>query len=235
MHLDQIEDAKIYYRLAAQAADEVDNHALKATALGREGFLPVYQGNPYEALPLLRAAYTLAEESTTGQTKAWIAMMEAEALSRIEGKKEECLSMLEKVEGVFCEENARIEAAPNKDDRKWTGFNQPTLIGYKGTCFLHLRQPEKARSLLLTTLETLPPGPTRRRSLVLTDLALSHVQSQEIEEACETATLALVYTAQSKSPRSLQRLRHFQKALQPWRNLACVRRFTSAMKILETA
>ncbi len=231
--MDRIEDARNFYRLAGRAADEVDNRALKATAIGREGFLPVSLGKPYEALPLLREAYALAEKSTTGQTKAWVAMMEAEALARIEGKKEECLTMLKRVEEVFHEENTGIEEAPNKDDRKWTGFTQPTLIGYKGTCFLHLRRPEEARSMLLTTLDTLPPGPTRRRSLVLTDLALSYVQSREIEEACETATLALVYTAQSKSPRSLQRLKHFQKTLQPWRNLACVRRFANAMKILE--
>ncbi len=233
--MDRIEDARIYYRLAMRAADEVDNHALKATALGREGFLPIYLGKPAEALPLLKEAYTLADESTTGQTKAWVAMMEAEALARIEGKEEECLSTLKKVDDVFHEEHAKIEEAPNRDDRKWTGFNQPTLIGYKGTCFLHLHQPEEARSMLLITLDTLPPGPTRRRSLILTDLAMSYVQSQEIEEACKTATLALVYTAQAKSPRSLQRLKHFQKMLQPWRNLACVRRFANAIKILETA
>ncbi len=232
--LDRIEDAKIYYRLATQAADEVDNRALKATALGREGFLSVYQGTPHEALPLLKGAYTLAEKGATGQTKAWIAMMEAEALSRMEGKKKECLSTLVKVEDIFYEENADLEIAINKGEKKWTGFNQPTLTRYKGECLLHLRQPEEARSMLLTTLEMLPPGPTSRRSLVLTDLAISYVQSQEIEDACENATLALVYTAQSKSLRSLQHLKHFLKMLQPWRNLACVRRFTNAMKILET-
>jgi tetratricopeptide (TPR) repeat protein len=232
--MDRIEDARNYYRLAIRAADEVDNRALKATAIGREGFLPVSLGKPYEALPLLREAYALAEKSTTGQTKAWVAMMEAEALARIEGEKEECLTVLKRVEEVFHEENTGMEEGPNKDDRKWTGFTQPTLLGYKGTCLLHLHQPEEARSLLLTALDTLHPGPTRRRSLVLTDLALSYVQSREIEEACEMATLALVCTAQSKSPRSLQRLKHFKKTLQPWRNLACVRRFANAMNILES-
>lgn len=233
--MDMIEDARSYYKLASRAADEVDNRALKATALGREGFLPIYLGKPYDSLPFLREAYILAEKNTTGQTKAWIAMMQAEALARIEGKKEECLSMLKRVEDVFHKENTEVEEAPNRDDRRWTGFTEPTLIGYKGTCFLHLHQPEEARSMLLSTLDTLPPGPTRRRSLVLTDLALSYVQSREIEQACETAALALIYTAQSKSPRSLQRLKHFRKALQPWRNLACVRRFANAMKMLEAA
>lgn len=231
--LDKIDDAKIYYRLAASAAEEVENRALKATALGREGFLPVYQGKPDEALPLLRAAYTLAEKSTTGVTKAWVAMMEAEALSRIEGKEKECLSALQKVEDIFHTEDENKEIVPSQDDRKWTGFNHPTLIGYKGACFLHLRQPEEARSMLLATLEQLAPGPTRRRSLILTDLALSYIQNQEIEEACNIATQALIITAQAKSLRSLQRLQNFQKMLRPWRNLACVRRLHNSMKIVE--
>lgn len=231
--LDKIDDAKIYYRLAASAAEEVGNCALKATALGREGFLPVYQGKPDEAFPLLREASTLAEKSTTGITRAWIAMMEAEALSQIEGKEKECLSLLHKVEEIFYDENANKETVPNQDDRKWTGFNHSTLIGYKGACFLHLRQPEEARSMLLATLEQLIPGPTRRRSLILTDLALSYIQNQEIEEACNIATQALTYTAQAKSLRSLQRLKSFQKMLQPWRNLACVRRLHNSMRIVE--
>jgi tetratricopeptide (TPR) repeat protein len=231
--LDNIEEAKAYYRLGARAAEEVDNHPLQATALGREGFLPVYLGKPQEALPLLHEAENLADERVTGQTKAWISMMEAEALARIDGKKEACLSVLKKVDAIFYEEAADLEEAPNRDDRKWTGFTLPTLTGYKGTCFLHLHQPEEARSMLLIALGDLPPGPTRRRSLILTDLATAYLQSQEIEEACNTATQALVYTAQSKSSRSLQRLRNFQKTLRPWRDLASVRRFNSAMKILE--
>ncbi|MGH2479784.1 MAG: hypothetical protein ACRDHW_09035, partial [Ktedonobacteraceae bacterium] len=105
----------------------------------------------------------------------------------------------------------------------------------KGACFLHLHQPEQARSLLMVTLEQLATGPTKRRALILADLALSYVQSQEIEEACNIATQALVAAAQSKSVRSLQRLKTFQKTLRPWRYLACVRRFHSTMKIVEAS
>lgn len=231
--LDNIAEARNYYRLAARAAEEVENHALRATALGREGFLPVYGGQPQNALPLLQQAETLAQEQVTGQTKAWLAMMEAETLARIEGMQKDCLSVLKKVDEMFYEENTSWEEVPNRDDRKWTGFNLPTLTGYKGTCFLYLHQPEEARSMLLVALKDLPAGPTRRRSLILGDLATSYLQSQEIEEACHTATEALVCTAQSKSARSLHRLRMLQKALRPWRDLACVGRFHSAMKLVE--
>jgi tetratricopeptide (TPR) repeat protein len=233
--MDQIDDAQGYYKLAARAAREVDNHALQATALGREAFLPVIQGQPERALPLLREVVTLSEGKTTGQTRAWLTMMEAEALARVEGQKEACLLTLRKVDDLFYEQTQEREDAPNKDDRRWTGFNQSTLIGYKGSCYLSLHQPEEARSMLLTTLETLSPDLTHRRSLILSDLAVSYIQSQEIEEACSVATQALILTAQSKSPRSLQRLKSVQQSLSPWRNLACVRRFSNAMKMLNNA
>lgn len=233
--MDQLDHAQGYYTLAARAAQEVDNHVLQATALGREAFLPVTQGQPERALPLLREALTLAEGKITGHTRAWMTMMEAEALARMEGQKDACLSTLRKVDDLFYEQAPELEEAPNRDDRKWTGFSQPTLVGYKGTCYLYLHQPEEARSMLLITLETLPPGPTRRRSLLLSDLAISYIQSREIEEACSVATQALILTAQSKSPGSLQRLKNVRQSLAPWRNLACVRRFLNAMNMVNNA
>ena len=96
--MEDLEGARTYYQLAARAAKEGKNSTLQAIALAREGFLPVEHGNPYEALPPLRAAYALAETNATRETKAWIRMMQAEALARIGSKKEECLDVLKKVE-----------------------------------------------------------------------------------------------------------------------------------------
>jgi len=114
------------------------------------------------------------------------------------------VSFYAKKSGVFRQEKA--EEAPDKDDRKWTGFTRPALIGYKETCFLDLHQPEEARSMLWITLDTLP--------LVLRaglpDLALFSVQSREVKEACETATSHWFIQLNQ-----LQRLRHFQKRFSP--------------------
>lgn len=218
--------AKAYYQLAIETAQEVDNHALKAVALGRKGFLAIYN-NEYEyALPALREAFSLAENTTTGKTKSWVKMMEAEALSNLR-KKNECLSALEKTEQVFDQDRS-----PTGEDKGWTGFTQSTMTGYKGICYVHLRLPKEARSLLQTALEGLPIGPTRRKALTLTDLATTYVQEKEIEEACKMATQALVCTAQTKSSRAVTKLLEFQQELQGWKDVACVKRFNSQLKLI---
>jgi transcriptional regulator with XRE-family HTH domain len=230
---DKRERAKTCNKLAIRAAKEGKNNLLQAMALAREGFSPVYQGNPHEALSPLHAAYALAEKNATGKTKSWMMMMEAEALASMGGKKKECVDLLNKVEETFYEENTDSEEIPNRDDKKWTGFHQATLARYKGECFLNLHEPVEARSLLLKALENLPLGPTHRHARTAADLASSYIQSQEIEIACDTAIQALGYAAQAKSPGALQHLRKVQQDLHPWQSLACVKRFSNAMRIVE--
>ena len=98
---------------------------------------------------------------------------------------------------------------------------------------MDLHEPEEARPLLLSSLVNLSPGPTRNRSLLLANLALSYVQSQEIEVACDTTTQALVCAAQAKSLRALKRLRQVQQELRPWQSVAGVKRFSRAMRAVE--
>jgi tetratricopeptide (TPR) repeat protein len=220
--------AETYYTLAIELAHEVDNHALKAIALGRTGFLSIYNGKYEKALPTLREAFSLAEGTTTGKTKAWIAMMEAETLSNLK-RKNACFSMLEKTESVF--EQDRI---PDGADKHWTGFTQSTMAGYKGICYMRLELPTNAQPLLNAALEALPPGPTRRKALVLSDLATTYVQQKEVEKACEVATQALLCAAQTKSSRALTRIQEFQKRLQEWRDTKYVKRFNEYMKVIDS-
>lgn len=218
--------AEAYYTLAIELAHEVDNHALKAIALGRTGFLSIYHRKYEKALPMLREAFSLAEDTTTGKTKAWIAMMEAEALSNLK-RKNACFSTLEKTESVF--EQERI---PDGADKHWTGFTQSTMAGYKGICYVRLELPGNAQPLLNAALEALPVGPTRRKALVLSDLATTYVQQNEVENACEIATQALLCAAQTKSSRALARLLEFQKGLQKWKDTRYVKRFNDHIRIM---
>lgn len=213
------ETAESYYTLAIETAQEVDNHALQAIALGRKGFLSIYSGEYEKALPILQESVSLAANTTTGKTKSWIAMMEAEALSNLK-RKDACFAALERTEAVFDQGESLIE-----EDKHWTGFTYSTMVGYKGICYTHLRLPYEAQSMLRIALDTLPLGPTRRRSLILTDLATTYVQQKEIEEACKIASQALLCAAQTKSTRALNKLWNFQKTLTEWKNVACVKQF----------
>ncbi len=228
--MENLEGAKAYYQLAARAAKESQNSTLQSIVLAREGFLPVEHGDPRQALLPLQVACTVAETSAPGKTQAWIMMLEAEALAKIDGKKQQCLDTLKKLEEAYYSESSSRDS--KYADPRWTGFQPARMLRYKGRCYLDLREPEEARSLLFASLADLPTGPTRNRSTILVDLALSYVQSREIEEACETATQALVCAVQARSPRALQALRKVQQELHPWHSLACVKRLNNTVKMV---
>lgn len=218
--------AEAYYTLAIEAAQEAKNDALWALALGRKGFLPIYNGQFEKALPVLQKASTLAKQTTTGQSKSWLVTMKAEALAHLH-RKSDCFAALDQANAFLTLD------ATTGSDVYWTGFNETTLAGYKGVCYTLLHMPDAAQSVLRTSLAALPPGPTRRKSIVLTDLALTYVQQEEIEEACRIAMESLEIAAQAKSTRALQRLRTLQAELKPWRDHASVRRLEKQLKIVK--
>lgn len=219
--------ADAYYTLAIEAAQEVDDRALWAIALGRKGFLSIYNGEFQKALPFFQEAYGLAEQTTTGKSKSWLTMMESEALSHLK-RKDDCFATLEKTERVFDQDRS-----PTGVDKHWTGFSRSTLTGYKGVCYMRLQLPGEAQSLLRASLDELSPGPTRRRSIILTDLALTYLQQKKVEEACEVASQALLCAVHTKSTRALQRLRNFQNELRTWKTLPCVKRFNEQLRIVQ--
>lgn len=224
--MDQLESAEAYYTLATETAREVDDPTLQATALGRKGFLFVYTGRYEKALPYFQKAFSLAGNTATGNCQSWLAMMEAEALSYMK-RKDACFSALEKTEQVF--DN------PTREEKGWILFTDTKMKGYKAACYVRLQLPDKAQPLLLAALSRLSPGPTHRRSLLLSDLATTYLQQKQIEEACDAASQALTCAAQAKSSRSLRRLRDFQSGLREWKDVASVKQFNKYLKIIRQA
>ena len=155
-------------------------------------------------------------------------MMEAETLSNLK-KKDDCLFTLEKTEEVFDQDRS-----PTGEDKHWTGFTYATMMGYKGSCYIRLQLPHEAQSMLNTALNDLPSGPTRRKSLLLSELALTYIQQKEIEEACKIASQALLCAAQTKSPRALKSLKDIQRELRGWRDTSYVKRFNHHLNFVKS-
>lgn len=204
-----------YYKVSIEAAQEANNHALHAVAVGRMSFLPVYSGHAPEALALLQKAHRLAKASATPITRSWLAVVEAEALANMQDEIG-CLKALEYAEHAA--DQARAE-----EDLYWTGFDHSRLAGYTGVCYIRLQRPESALQALHTALTHLKPEAHRRRSTLLTDLATAYVQQGEIVEGCELASQALSITKQTRSAMVLQRIHDFRRHLEPWENLQVVR------------
>jgi tetratricopeptide (TPR) repeat protein/transcriptional regulator with XRE-family HTH domain len=207
------------YQVSLEAAQEAGDLPLQAIGLGRMSFLRTYSGQPETALSLIQEAQRLAEQSATIITRSWLAAVEAEAQAKLDTPNTTaCLKALERAERIVDQNTQTPEEDPYR-----TGFNPSRLEGYKGVCYIHLQQPETARNALHKALTLVSPLPMRRRSTIFTDLAATHVQEGNIEEASQLLHQALDITTQTKSLTVLQRIRNLRAKLQQWENSQVVK------------
>lgn len=223
-----------YYQLAIDAAQLAGDRALRAVALGRKGFLPIYQHQFHESLPLLEEAAQSALHSATPTARAWIAMMQAEAYANL-GDADACRRVIGYAEDT-------LSRARPEEDTLGTGFTYPTLVGYRGICYLRLREADATRrkdaELAQASFEealTAFVQPTRRRAILLTDLATSVAFQGEVEEACRLANECLALVGQTRSTRAVKRLSAFQRSLSQWKQEACVKQFSKQLRDLKAA
>ena len=204
------EQARVYYQAAIRAAQRANNDPLTAVALARVNVVPTDYDQLKEMLSQLEAAHRLTKQSATVTTRSWIAAREAEVQANL-GVSDACLRALEHAETVSGQYHS-------EDDPYRTQFGLPSLLGYKGVCFVRLRHPEKAQPVLLEALDSLPS----RRATTLVDLAHSYAQQGEIDEACRRASQALMLIEQRKTIKVLQRIYNFRSELKPWASTSYV-------------
>src|SRR5579859_482587 len=202
-----------YYKFSIRAAQMVQNRDLEAVGLGRMSFLFTYSKQAKQTLPLLEEAQKLTQQSSATVIAPWLAAIEAEAYAILRDP-DACTRALDRAECI---------TSQGMLDSYATGFNPSRLAGYKGVCFLHLRQPELARSSLNKALELLNALAIRRQSRLYTDLATSYLQQEEVEEACKIAAQALRITAQTGSLSVLQRINGLRDELERWKDMQCVK------------
>jgi transcriptional regulator with XRE-family HTH domain len=211
--------AREYYKVSIEAAQEANDAALYASALGRMSFLFLENNQPEETLTLLEKSHKLAKLSATNVTSAWLFAIEAEAYASMNSSSNQTTACLKALDQA---EQAINQTATTTDPYK-TGFNRSRLAGYKGVCFVRLNQPEAAISSLNEALSTAGYSSLRRRSRILTDIATAYVLQAEVEEGCKFAHQALDLTQQTKSAMVLQRIHKFRTHVEPWREVQAVK------------
>jgi tetratricopeptide (TPR) repeat protein len=217
--------AQACYDFSIYAAKEAGNNALRAVGLGRLSFLPIYRDEPLQASPLLQEAKQLLMFVPRPLIHCWLAVVEAEVVAHLHDEVA-CEKALERATVNYSQEGS-------EEDRLWTRFNDATIPGYTGACYLQLHQPQKALAALRETLTSLPEYSPRHRSVLLADMAAAMQQMQEIEEACTLLHQTLEITTQTKSLMVLMRLEHVRKELEPWKETPSVKQLdTSINEIL---
>jgi tetratricopeptide (TPR) repeat protein/DNA-binding XRE family transcriptional regulator len=216
-------DAAQCYTFAASAAKEVKAYDLWACALVRHAFLPIFDRHFQDALPVLQAAEKVAQHGDgTLTTRHWVAMVSAGAYAG-SGMLNDCrqaLDLAESVRGVRYGMNGT-----------WLRFDGERILEERGACFVKLGQADLAEPVLQEALLH-HSSPTRRRGMVLSDLALASVMHGEVERAC-TLGNEVIQIAQLGSSGVLKKGLHvLQTQLSPFAKSSVVKDLNTQIRLL---
>jgi transcriptional regulator with XRE-family HTH domain len=219
---DHLAEAAHCYGIAADAAKEAGHYDLLACALVRHAFVALYDQRPHQAVPLLEAAGRVAVHGDGAlATRHWVAAVAAEAYAGV-GDRSACQRALDFAEGVY---------AGAGSNGSWLRFDGARLPEERGACYVRLGQPDLAEPALQVALARLP-APTRRRGLVLSDLARSALLSGDVERACAAGREATDIARVGHSGVLAKGLRGLHAQLTPYRNVRAVADLNRQIEIL---
>lgn len=198
-----------YYATADVATREAGDPALAGYVRGFQSLVMGSQGQTGEALVLARGAVEMAERSATATMKAWLAGLEAQALSAV-GDRKACLTTLRRAE-------IAVGQARREEDPAWMyEFDQARLLALAGACYGELSMTAAAERTLREALEALGLEHTRRRAEVLIDLARVRAQQRDADEAVGLAGEALQIAVESGSVAIMHRVQRMRCELARW-------------------
>lgn len=216
-------DAAQCYSFAVSAAKEAKAHDLWACALVRHAFLPIYDRHFQDALPLLQIAEKVARHGDGMlTTRHWVAMVSAEAYAG-SGMLNECQQSLDLAEGV--------RGVKHGMNGTWLRFDGERILEERGACFVKLGQADLAEPVLQEALLH-HPSPTRRRGMVLSDLAQAAIAHGEVERACDLGNEVIQITQLGASGVLKKGLHVLQAQLSPFATNSAVKDFTSQIRLL---
>jgi len=221
--------ARVFQKIAIEAAHEANNAALEAVAWGRNSFAWTYDGKPDEARESIQQAHHLVW-SVNGTVRSWLAAVEAEIQSNL-GEREGCLSALN--------EAATIEDQKHHQrDCYWIHFDQALFAGYQGASFLKLSNlghkdlVRPAQTALEDALDVLDPAMKRRQPTLLIDLAGTYAHQENIEQACAYAIQAINIATHIHSRVLYQRLLTLRSTLDRWKETSYVQELDGSIEQL---
>jgi tetratricopeptide (TPR) repeat protein len=219
---DEDDAAATCFTFAASAAREADNYDLWAGALVRHAWIPIYDGRPDQALPLLHTAAQLAQRGdSTLPTRYWVPAVAADAYAGV-GDLLGFERALAEAEGVHDLTNHR--------DDLWLRFNPIQLLEERGASQVTANRPDLAEPALQQAL-TYWPEPSRRRGLIMADLARAALQLKEVEQACAYGE-ELVRLTQQCSGMFIKTLRSLDTELEPVEHVLTAKELRTQIRLV---
>jgi hypothetical protein len=194
------------YTMAATASKEANDFDLWACALTRHAFVAVHEYGFDRAGPLLDLASRLARQGDRSlSTRHWVAAVQAETFAGL-GDLSACQRAMD-----VAEEVNRLDGEVQNGG--WLRFDGSRLAEERGTCYVTLNRPDLADVPLTAALRQ--NLSVRRRSSVLTDMALAGLQRRDIPQVVTYSTAALDTVNQTGSGYAMRKLSGLQCRLTP--------------------
>jgi hypothetical protein len=119
------------------------------------------------------------------------------------------------------------------DDPSWAEYwNRSKVLGYMGACHMRMRRPEAARAALDDALRLGEELTVKHQSIYFVDLAITHTQEHEPEEACRLAGKALDIAGPMHYSTTMERMTALRRDLDAWNSEACVQQLDERLHAL---
>ena len=177
--------ARSFFRTARTAGDETGDRQLRAWIAVRQALVPLYYGDPAEAVALARAGAGLAGRNVC-VAAAMAPVMEARALARVAAKrggtaKPQGLRRATTLLDGAHEALARLPATDRGDTA--FGYTERQLLFHEGDTLVTLAHRQGAERALTHALRLYSTDEVLDRSLASLGLARCRVEADEPEEA----------------------------------------------------
>ncbi len=195
--------ARSFFRTARTAVDETGDRRLRAWVAAREALVPLYYGDPGEALTLAGSAVDLAGRNSC-VASVMAPAVAARALARMAGRGrrdalEQGIRMLDRA-------HDGLDGLPEADRADTAfGFTERQLCFYEGDALVTLGDCQRAERALTRALRLYPPGELLDRVLVTLVLARCLLEEGEPEQALSLSRDALLALPREHRPQLVLR------------------------------
>jgi transcriptional regulator with XRE-family HTH domain len=186
------------WRSTLKLAKQTCDGALAACALGYWSYLAASRNDTGPAARLLQQAREYVPGSSAPATRSWLSAREAEELARL-GDETGALRAVERALTAF-------DFARPRSERPWTAFFGASRLGsmtVSAYTTLHHRDAAVAADSLLLSLS---PMENKVRAIVLSDLVINAVQTNDYDQANALVSDAIELTMRTETTLAKQRL-----------------------------
>jgi hypothetical protein len=196
-------DARAYFDLAREAADESRDSVLLAVALGHMAFLPASKHNIAASRSYVAAARNALTSRPAPLVASWVSAVESEFAAR-HGAMGSAFRARERSRG-------ELAASPSFSCPVWFDFfDAKRLLGFEGFALRRAGRVEEAKAKLTEALGTGSTLGVKQRAVASIDLAVVHAVSGDMDEGCRLATSAAAVLEKASYATARERLVEFR-------------------------